>query len=68
MSKIDLHIHSSFSLDGELSPEKIVFLGHEKGLQFMSITDHNSVRGVKPAVKAAESFGIRIIPGIEIGV
>ena len=66
MRSIDLHIHSSVSSDGEFSPGEIVKTSKKMGLQVISITDHNSIRGVKPGLEAADSFGIRLIPGIEI--
>ncbi len=66
MSIIDLHSHSSFSSDGEFSPEHIVSLGYNEGIQVLSITDHNSVKGIKPALKTARSLGMTVIPGIEI--
>jgi len=66
MSAIDLHIHSAVSSDGEFSPGEIVKMSKNMGLQVISITDHNSIKGVKPGMEAAESFGITVIPGIEI--
>ncbi|MEA3327126.1 MAG: PHP domain-containing protein [Chloroflexota bacterium] len=66
MSAIDLHIHSSVSSDGEFSPGEIVNMSKKRGLQVISITDHNSIRGVKPGLEAAASVGITLIPGIEI--
>jgi predicted metal-dependent phosphoesterase TrpH len=64
MNSHDLHIHSSFSSDGEFSPEEIVAMAQRAGLTKISITDHNSVRGVKAAMDATES--VEVIPGIEI--
>ncbi len=66
MIRADLHIHSSFSLDGELSPLEILEVSAQQGLSVISITDHNLVGGLPEAVEASESYGIRVIPGIEI--
>jgi len=66
MRSIDLHIHSSFSSDGEFSPGEIVKMSKKMGLQVISITDHNSIKGVKPGMEAAEAVGLTLIPGIEI--
>jgi len=66
MRSIDLHIHSSVSSDGEFSPGEIVNMSKKMGLQVISITDHNSIKAVKPGMEAAESFGLTVIPGIEI--
>ena len=66
MSTIDLHIHSSISLDGEFLPGEILSMCEVKGLQAISITDHNSVKGVRLGIELARSAGITLIPGIEI--
>lgn len=66
MSLLDLHIHSSISSDGEFAPAKIIAMARNCGVTTLSITDHNSVCGVKEAQAAADSVGLRLIPGIEI--
>ncbi len=66
MNKVDLHMHSCFSDDGELSPEEIVSIAIEKGMDVISITDHNSVKGVQRALDYSKDKKIKVIPGIEI--
>ena len=51
MSKVDLHMHSSFSSDGEFSPEEIVRMCEARGMEYIAVTDHNSVRGAEKALK-----------------
>ncbi len=64
--KADFHLHTTAS-DGRLSPEKVVQLAAERGLEVIAITDHDTVAGVIAAVKAAESFPpLKVIPGVEI--
>ncbi len=64
--KIDLHLHTTAS-DGRFSPEEVVRLAAEKGLEVIAITDHDSVAGIAAAMKAAESFPrLKVIPGVEI--
>ena len=64
--KADFHLHTTAS-DGRFSPEKLVQLAAERGLEVIAITDHDSVAGVIAAVKAAESFPpLKVIPGVEI--
>lgn len=64
MDSADLHIHSTMS-DGLLSPEKIVDWGMKKGLRAIAITDHDSISGIRPAVKYSMGKNIEVIPGIE---
>ncbi len=64
--KIDLHLHSTAS-DGRLSPEDVVRTAAKLGLAVISITDHDSVDGIAPALKVAENHPpLRVIPGVEI--
>lgn len=64
MSKIDLHIHSFMSDDGELSPREIIEQCQSLNMELIAITDHNSVRGISRALSIAED--IHIISGIEL--
>lgn len=63
--KIDLHVHSTAS-DGTLSPREIVGLAHEIGLAALSITDHDTVEGVKQALICGIDPSLKFIPGVEI--
>jgi predicted metal-dependent phosphoesterase TrpH len=65
-SYADLHCHTSFSVDGYGTPEDKVARAKEIGLQALSITDHNSVRGTVRAIAAAQDSGIEYIPGVEL--
>lgn len=64
MTKIDLHIHSSYSDDGEFTPQEIVSQCNERGMELIAITDHNSVKGVAEAMRAADS--LKVIAGVEL--
>ncbi len=66
MKKIDLHLHSYFSDDGELSPEIIINKAIENGLDIISITDHNSIKANNIALEYANNKNIKYISGIEI--
>ena len=64
--KFDLHLHTTAS-DGRLTPSQMVALAVERGLEVISITDHDSVGGVDEALAAAASGGrITVVPGVEI--
>jgi len=64
--RIDLHMHSAYSDDGESSPSELVALCASAGIGTMAVTDHNSVRAVPEAMRAASLAGLVCIPGIEI--
>ncbi len=66
MSRVDLHIHSTAS-DGKFSPEAIISKAAELGLKVISLTDHDSVYGIIPALKTVKIYpGLTFIPGVEI--
>ncbi|MGL5646529.1 MAG: PHP domain-containing protein [Clostridium sp.] len=65
MKKVDLHIHSTGS-DGKFTPTQIVSMAKVKGLSYISITDHNSVKGLKEGIREGEKIGVKVIPGIEL--
>jgi predicted metal-dependent phosphoesterase TrpH len=64
---IDLHLHSSHS-DGALSPADLVVRARAAGVSILSLTDHDSVRGVPEAREACRREGLTFIPGMELGV
>ncbi len=63
--KIDLHLHSTAS-DGSYSPGDIVKMAKEVGLWAMALTDHDTIDGVEEALKAGESLGMEVVPGVEL--
>jgi predicted metal-dependent phosphoesterase TrpH len=66
VSRVDLHLHSTAS-DGKYSPADIIAKAAELGLKVISLTDHDSIDGIIPALKAAKAFpGLTFIPGVEI--
>ncbi len=63
---IDLHIHTNFS-DGTYSPEKVVAMAKEKGIDIIAITDHDEMCGCENAINEAHKIGgIDVLAGIEI--
>jgi predicted metal-dependent phosphoesterase TrpH len=63
---MDLHVHSTAS-DGRFSPEELVSMAANAGVEIIAITDHDSVEGSAPALKAAREFpSLKVIPGVEV--
>lgn len=62
----DLHIHTAFS-DGRLAPEEILATAKAAGLNYISITDHDTADGIKHLYEKGlyPSKSLRVIPGIE---
>lgn len=62
---LDLHIHTTAS-DGTCTPEQVVRMAKKKGFSLISITDHDTMGGVKEALEAGERYNVEVIPGVEI--
>lgn len=62
----DLHMHTRCS-DGLLNPEELVEAAKAAGLNYIAITDHDTVNGICQLYEAGlyPAKGIKIIPGIE---
>jgi 3',5'-nucleoside bisphosphate phosphatase len=61
----DLQSHSRHS-DGALSPSEVVGAAAAAGVELLSLTDHDTVGGVREAARAATEAGIRLATGVEI--
>jgi predicted metal-dependent phosphoesterase TrpH len=64
---IDLHIHSDCS-DGAFSPTELVQRAAKEGLVAVAIADHDSVAGIAEGVAAGLSYGMEVIPAVELSV
>jgi len=62
---IDLHLHTYYS-DGTMSPEELVALAKERGVETIAITDHDGMDGLEEGMKAGKRLGVHVIPGIEL--
>ena len=61
--KIDLHIHTSFSLDSSITLKELVIYSRLRGLDGVAVTEHNAVNRSQELEKISD---LLIIPGIEI--
>lgn len=66
MSWLDLHMHSSYSEDGELPPAELMSICRRSGVRVAALSDHNTTRGVAGAIKAAASPDVEVIPAVEL--
>ena len=64
--KGNLHTHTTNS-DGALSPEQTIRLYKKNGYDFLSITDHEVVTGIKQLSEVFKD-GFLLIPGAELAV
>ncbi len=64
----DFHIHSALSpcADVDMTPCNIANMAALKGLDAISVCDHNSGANLRAAAAAAEAAGVLFLPGIEL--
>lgn len=63
--KGDLHCHTKLS-DGSLGIEDIIIQAKRTGIDFLSITDHDTLASVSRAAVLGERYGVRVLPGVEL--
>ena len=61
----DLHCHTKLS-DGSLGIEDIIVQAKRTGIDFISITDHDTLSSTSRATVLGERYGVHIIPGVEL--
>lgn len=64
----DMHIHSDLSPCGndDMTPNNIVNMSFIKGLNIISVTDHNTAENLPAIFELCDKAGIKAIPGIEV--
>ena len=63
--KGDLHCHTKLS-DGSLGIEDIIVQAKRTGIDFISITDHDTMSSISRAKILGERYGVQILPGVEL--
>lgn len=62
---LDLHNHTRYSPDSRVNPRDLILAARRAGLDGIAVTDHNSIRGIAEAERAAgENF--LVIPATEV--
>lgn len=59
----DFHAHTNVSLDGHYSPAQLAEMAKTEGLDFLAITDHNTIGAF---TEFEEEPAVLIIPGVEV--
>lgn len=65
IGKADLHTHTNYS-DGSLTVYELLKKAKSKGLDCISITDHDTLKAFPESFEIANDLNIQIIPGLEI--
>jgi len=65
--RYDFHAHTHYS-DGVLSPSQLVMRAHEKGVELLAVSDHDSISGIEEAKEfvSSKSLSLTVIQAIEL--
>ncbi|MCD8328560.1 MAG: PHP domain-containing protein [Ruminococcus sp.] len=63
--KGDLHCHTTLS-DGSLGIEEVIIQAKRMGLDYLSLTDHDTLSSANRANVLGERYGVKVIPGVEL--
>lgn len=66
--RIDLHIHTRTGSDGDLPIDDVFREAKARGIDLMSVTDHDSVQCQESAIALARRYGISYVSGVELNV
>ena len=66
--KIDLHIHSKDCSDGKLTLPEIFDEAHQRKINLISITDHDSIDCQESAEALAAQYGMHYLSGVELNI
>ena len=61
----DLHAHTVHS-DGAMTVPELALLAVSRGLDFLAVTDHNTVSHHRELAAASAAYGITLVPGQEV--
>jgi predicted metal-dependent phosphoesterase TrpH len=64
--RVDLHVHSNRSSDGDFTPAELVGFARKHGMRAISIADHDTVAAYPEAIEEGRKAGVEVIPGIEL--
>jgi hypothetical protein len=59
----DFHSHTNSSWDGRYGPPELAGLARQQGLDFLAITDHNTIKAFD---RFGDDPGLLVIPGLEV--
>ena len=59
-------MHTTISNDGTYSPETIIQMCHEAGLEIVALADHNSTKAFRIVKSIADAYRMKLIPAVEL--
>lgn len=63
--KADLHCHTSIS-DGSLGISDVIKQAERNGIDYLAITDHDTLASLSRSAVLGERYGVTVIPGVEL--
>lgn len=63
LTKIDLHVHSVYSIDSTITPEQLVVFARKRELDGIAVTDHDRLDS---GLKISKETSFLVLPGMEV--
>src|SRR5438045_8804176 len=64
-SGVDFHMHTLAS-DGLWTTEKLVDTVYSQGVRTLTVSDHDTIKNVRPVQELAARRGVNCVPGVEM--
>jgi predicted metal-dependent phosphoesterase TrpH len=66
--KIDLHVHTAYSIDATGTPDEVLAAARQAGLDGIAITEHDSYEKAEIFLKLASRYGLAVFAGAEVAM
>jgi predicted metal-dependent phosphoesterase TrpH len=63
---LDPHVHTAASYDAEGSVHEVLGYCHNRGIDAIAVTDHDTTVGARRALAASHWYDVVVIPGVEV--
>ncbi len=61
-----IHLHTDYSYDCNIPPERLIDLAERKGIGCVAVTDHDTIEGAWRAAEVASGRDVKVIVGEEV--
>lgn len=64
--RLDPHVHTAASYDADGTVHEVLGYCHNRGVDAVAITDHDTTVGARRALAASHWYDVLVIPGVEV--
>jgi predicted metal-dependent phosphoesterase TrpH len=64
--RLDPHVHTGASHDAEGTVHEVLAYAHNRGVDAVAITDHDTTVGARRALEVQHQYDVTVVPGVEV--